>query len=128
MKDNKKEFILYKCVQCEDLYVFERGKARDICPHCHKRGTLRMIDKGTMKDLVEKYKDLCEEFGGIYYIDRAIEEKPPLGLKPRRIHDEERVNELANAIHRYVNNVKEIPIEWIEEYNELIEKYFTYRE
>lgn len=42
-------------------------------------------------------------------------EKPPLGLKPKYIHDEQRLSEVKNAIDRYFEKNKEIPSEWIEE-------------
>ena len=48
--------------------------------------------------------------------------KPPLGLIPKWAWDEERLREICKAISRYYNNERVIPIEWIEEYNKLIEK------
>jgi hypothetical protein len=51
--------------------------------------------------------------------------KPPLGLMPKRFHDErvraERFNEVCGAIARYYDAGLKINIEWIEEYNELVE-------
>jgi hypothetical protein len=56
----------------------------------------------------------------------AIE--PPLGLIPKRFHDVffervkvERFNKVRGAIARYYNAGLKINIEWIEEYNELVE-------
>ena len=53
----------------------------------------------------------------------AIE--PPLGLMPKKFHNErvkiERFNEVCGAIARYYDAGMKINIEWIEEYNELIE-------
>lgn len=46
--------------------------------------------------------------------------KPPLGLKPRTIHDEQRRDEIINACNRYIEAKKAIPYEWIEE---LFENY-----
>ena len=46
--------------------------------------------------------------------------KPPLGVMPRRIHDEKRRQELAGAIIRYMmDGEMVVPTEWVEEYNEL---------
>ena len=51
--------------------------------------------------------------------------KPPLGLIPKRFYDErikaERFNEVCGAIARYYDAGLKINIEWIEEYNELVE-------
>jgi hypothetical protein len=51
--------------------------------------------------------------------------KPPLGLIPKKFHNErvnvERFNEVCGAIARYYDAGLKINIEWIEEYNELIE-------
>jgi hypothetical protein len=45
--------------------------------------------------------------------------KPPLGVKPRNLHDEERANALDEAIVRYLNEDLPVPIEWVQEFNEL---------
>jgi hypothetical protein len=45
--------------------------------------------------------------------------KPPLGIKPQRIMDEERMKEISEAIIRFVDAGKPIPAEWFEELNEI---------
>jgi hypothetical protein len=45
--------------------------------------------------------------------------KPLIGIKPKRIHDEQRWYELRLAISRYLEGEVRIPIEWIAEYNSL---------
>ena len=45
--------------------------------------------------------------------------KPPLGLTPKYMWRLQRLQNIAEAIERYTDVNKEIPIEWIEEYNEL---------
>ncbi len=47
--------------------------------------------------------------------------KPPLGLTPKRIVQEKRLNDVCLAISRYWTAGLKIPIEWVEEYNELVE-------
>jgi len=47
-------------------------------------------------------------------------EKPPLGLIPQRLHNKKRVQDIDNAICRYIEARKIIPEEWIVERNELI--------
>ena len=51
--------------------------------------------------------------------------KPPLGFIPENIHDKlitvERFNEVCGTIARYYDAGLKINIEWIEEYNELVE-------
>jgi len=46
--------------------------------------------------------------------------KPPVGLKPKWLHDEQRLDEIKAAISRYTEKGEPIPQEWIEEYNSLI--------
>lgn len=46
--------------------------------------------------------------------------KPEIGIKPRFILDEERVVEIREAMIRFTNNHQAIPLDWIEEYNELV--------
>ena len=50
-----------------------------------------------------------------------MNQKPPLGLIPKYIRQGQRYSEVCKAIARYYNADKVIPIEWIEEYNELID-------
>lgn len=45
--------------------------------------------------------------------------KPPIGVKPRNLHDEERANALDEAMVRYLNEDLPFPIEWAVEWNEL---------
>lgn len=47
--------------------------------------------------------------------------KPPLGLKPKYIHDKARVKEILDAMERYSYQRFPVPIEWIEELRELID-------
>jgi hypothetical protein len=47
-------------------------------------------------------------------------EKPPLGLMPKHIHEAKRKQEILEAVMRYMNRNKAVPIEWVEEYNELV--------
>lgn len=42
-------------------------------------------------------------------------ERPPLGLKPRWLHEEHRIQEIEAAMVRYSTEEKEIPKEWKEE-------------
>ena len=46
---------------------------------------------------------------------------PPIGLKPKFVNRIERLHEVRSAIVRYYDAQLKIPIEWIEEYNELID-------
>jgi hypothetical protein len=46
--------------------------------------------------------------------------KPPIGIMPKHIWQENRFMEVCSAITRYYNASLPIPIEWVEEYNELV--------
>jgi len=48
--------------------------------------------------------------------------KPPLGIIPRKIHDRNREISIGAAICRYLLSRKPIKLEWVEEYNELVNK------
>lgn len=50
------------------------------------------------------------------------EEKPPLGLTPKYIHDRMREQEIQEAIDRYKLANKEVPEEWLREHFDLISK------
>jgi hypothetical protein len=47
--------------------------------------------------------------------------KPPLGIIPKNIWKKQRLGELRDAVERYLEANQRVPIEWIEEYNELLE-------
>lgn len=49
-----------------------------------------------------------------------MSEKSPLGIKPRFLVAEERLFDIDEAIERFLHSRTAIPVEWIEERNELI--------
>jgi hypothetical protein len=53
------------------------------------------------------------------------EEKPPLGLKPFRIHRAERLSEIAHAMNRYASARIGIPNEWIAEFQTLCSTFYN---
>jgi hypothetical protein len=55
-------------------------------------------------------------------MDIKIMEKPLLGLTPKRIVELQRANDIMEAVHRYFSRNKPIPIEWIQEYNDIVGK------
>ena len=48
-------------------------------------------------------------------------QRPPLGLRPKYIVDSERVEEISEAIKRYIDYKIPIPYNWLKEYNNLSE-------
>ena len=52
-------------------------------------------------------KDACD------YAFGALRKKPPLGLVPRFIRDEERAREILEAIGRYNDAGEPVPVNWI---------------
>jgi hypothetical protein len=45
--------------------------------------------------------------------------KPPIGIEPKFVWDARRHLGLGDAIVRYIDDSLPVPIEWVEEYNEL---------
>jgi YD repeat-containing protein len=68
---------------------------------------------------LEKILENDEVICSIEYLEDIS--KPPFGLKPKYIHDEERKEECHNSIVRYLERGKKVPIEWLEEYNSYCE-------
>jgi hypothetical protein len=52
-------------------------------------------------------------------VDKKVK-RPPLGLKPKFLVQEQRIKEIEAAVIRYFEAYHVIPIEWIEEYNEIV--------
>lgn len=74
--------------------------------------------------------DLCRKFytsnGKPMHVDEnilAAKPKPPLGVMPRDIWDRKRQEELAEAMARYLEAGMKIPTEWLEEYNEISDRW-----
>ena len=49
--------------------------------------------------------------------------EPPLGVMPRFVADERRLEELKEAMIRFISANWPISVEWLTEYNEIIERY-----
>lgn len=54
--------------------------------------------------------------------DYFFRKAPPLGVMPRWLHDENRASDLASAILRCMQAGWEINPEWVQEYNEIIQR------
>lgn len=52
---------------------------------------------------------------------KQASKKPPTGLTPQWVWNNKRLQDIKDAIHRYMEAEKEIDPEWIEEYNQIIE-------
>jgi len=48
--------------------------------------------------------------------------KPPIGIMPEWLHNEQRRETIADGMIRYLEADVAIPDEWIDEYNRLIEQ------
>ena len=51
--------------------------------------------------------------------NRNIEE-PPLGLMPKYVWMDKRIQAIKEAIQRFMEREKQIPIKWVTEYNDLL--------
>ena len=101
-------YILFECSECNKLIAYpERTSDGRMC-NCG--GCLIPTDNGTIGYLSSKHKR------PISFPSRR-KEKPPLGLQPEYVWNEQRIQEIKMAIHRYMMAGKSIPNEWIEEYN-----------
>ena len=49
--------------------------------------------------------------------------RPPIGVKPRRINDMERISELFGAVERYMEASTKFPNEWLDEIYDILFNY-----
>lgn len=49
-------------------------------------------------------------------------DKPPIGVIPQKLHDEKRFSEVRDGILSYVEKNYSVPLQWVSEYNELLNK------
>ena len=47
-------------------------------------------------------------------------DKPPLGVMPKSIWDRKRIAYIKEGIRRYLDADKDIPVDWVTEYNDLV--------
>ena len=45
--------------------------------------------------------------------------RPPIGLVPRKLHNESRIKDIIEAMSRFMYESKQIPLDWIDELYEL---------
>jgi len=106
-----KEFSCNKCGSVE-LFIKENGTQTGLyCTDCGK----------WVKWLNKSENMLAENWiAHIKMVDKhiKIEGKLPLGLMPKNIWEEKRLQDIVSAMVRYGEAKKAIPSEWIEEYNE----------
>lgn len=53
-----------------------------------------------------------------------MSEKPPLGLMPERIWKLHRLGDVKEAMLRYIDANIQVPVEWSNEYRELIKEVY----
>jgi hypothetical protein len=96
--------ISLNCPDCNAKIKIKNVRAGQIisCESC--RCKIKFTDYGYNRLAFDKWEEPA---------------KPPLGLMPKKIHNELRLNDIVAAIVRYMNNKEQIPEEWIKEYNEL---------
>ena len=86
------------------------------CEHWEGFHGCRSIAACNLHKFMAKWDGFCEDMSPV-----NKGEKPPIGIKPRYIHDEERKQEIMDAMVRYSNAFKPIPVEWLDELRDLID-------
>lgn len=77
-----------------------------------------IVDRKDWEEVVEYFIKRPDEVDNIETVDSSSK-KVPIGIEPKYIWEERRLIELSEAIKRYCLSNEQIPIKWIEEYNEL---------
>ena len=95
-------------------------KPTEFVPKCGVPVGLFIRGKYLGFDTSREYYDKATD----YYKIRFAEKKPPLGLKPRYVHDTDRIADIRDAITRYIDEKMDIPWEWIQELRELEFRHF----
>ena len=95
----------------KNLILEQPVKDKSICQVCKTKMIGHSIGLGHIQ-----YH--CPKCGRMSY-KMPKEDKPPIGLKPKFLY-EQRFLEVCSFISRYYNSGQQIPIEWINEYNQLV--------
>ena len=65
-------------------------------------------------------ENMCIAIGGVKCaFSYSPVTKPPLGVMPRKMWNSQRQKDLSDAMVRYLEAGMKIPVEWVEEYNEI---------
>lgn len=110
-----------KCAN-NDLMLIERRRLLDAIPEKGVKDALEWIEK--MKDAEKHIKlmNVKPDFNSSasrINTDKQKSTRPPIGITPKHIVDEQRKEAIIKAISRYLAEGFKIPTEWIEEYNSL---------
>lgn len=98
------------------VLVGYRGEPEDVYSFiATMTGTSRGAAKARLHHTLYSHVD----FAGIRAALTFAAPEPPVGVKPRNIHDEERANALDEAMVRYLDADLPFPVEWVTEWNEL---------
>lgn len=91
--------------------------------HNQKTESSRGIrDKSELEDLIKKLEDLkIEPVGAKVELDKKLKDRPK-SIRTQSELDNERLTEIVDAIVRYRKSEMAIPLEWVEEYNTIIER------
>lgn len=106
---NHYQETLKKAATLSDIYIMReefQQKANEYEKEYHSGGV--KVYSETLKKLTEAKYDESHML--------------PIGLIPKFINKLERLDEVRGALSRYFTAGLPIPIEWIEEYNELVEE------
>ncbi len=87
--------------------VLYLGESKLKCNHCVFK---QVVDHGTCKTC--PYQPTIQDRG----------QKPPRGIMSRKDHDGLRIREITDAMVRFIQERLPIPIDWLEEYNDLISR------
>ena len=55
------------------------------------------------------------------------ENRPPLGVMPKSIWDRKRIASLKEGIKNYLDADKDIPVDWVTEYNDLVKGKYLFK-
>ncbi|MGH4125109.1 MAG: hypothetical protein ACREV6_19510 [Clostridium sp.] len=134
-----REDMIYKCLDCGNEVLVKRAdKTKDgqscskckghVVPHRCADDTKHSKNVGSLTIGVELkgYDKTKQQLRNLEAtLDRILEKqekiipisiKPPLGLTPNDIWQLQRLQDIKQAMGRYVSVDKEIPKEWVDEY------------
>ena len=110
--------------------VVDNGTVNEIADDCVREAVIEYYEKYLKDEECVAELEESEEYfninGKTYCLKQTKvidkDQRPPLGLKPRFVADEQRMEEITEAIQRYKDAGYQIPSEWIAEYKEIAKR------
>lgn len=107
-------------IKCGCLTKDEEKTMGEIVKELEKKEKAEKNAIEQISSYAQKLNEKVKENMKLNSILKEGNNKPPLGLMPRWLHDATRMKDIMEACCRYINNYQPIPPEWLSELRDIL--------